>query len=65
LFICEICRGDGVIQRSTKSFPTRIEALLDSAHDSAVLEEARWKKKEEGLEGALSRARSSYLRVVK
>jgi hypothetical protein len=39
LFIWEICRGDGtqVIQRSTKGFPTRFEALLDSAQGAAAL----------------------------
>lgn len=38
LFIWEICRLDGTqIQRSTKSFPTRVEALLDSAREAAAL----------------------------
>jgi hypothetical protein len=39
LFIWEICGRDGtrVIQRSTKSFPTRVEALLDSAQRAAAL----------------------------
>ena len=39
LFIWEICRRDGalVLQRSTKSFPTRVEALLDSAQNAAAL----------------------------
>lgn len=37
-FIWEVCRGDGlVLQRSTKTFPTRIEALFDSAQSAAVL----------------------------
>ena len=37
LFTWEICRREGtdVIQRSTKSFPTRIEALFDSAQNAA------------------------------
>lgn len=39
LFTWELCRGDGlqVIQRSTKAFPTRIEALFDSAQNAALL----------------------------
>jgi len=39
LFIWEICRGDGglVLLRSTKGFPTRIEALLNSAQGAAAL----------------------------
>lgn len=38
-FIWEVCRGDGllVLQRSTKTFPTRVEALFDSAQNIAVL----------------------------
>ena len=38
-FIWEVCRGDGllVLQRSTKTFPTRVEALLDSARSTATL----------------------------
>ena len=38
-FIWEICRGDGlvVLQRSTKTFPTLIQALLDSAQSAVVL----------------------------
>ena len=39
LFIWEICQGDGVLvlQRSTKTFPTRVEALFDSTRGAAVL----------------------------
>jgi len=39
LFTWELCRGDGleVIHRSAKAFPTRMEALFDSAQDAAVL----------------------------
>ena len=39
LFIWEICQGDGglVLHRSAKSFPTRFEALLDSAQNAAAL----------------------------
>lgn len=39
LFIWEICRRDSerVLQRSTKSFPTRVEALLNSVQDAAAL----------------------------
>jgi hypothetical protein len=39
LFIWEVCRADGllVIQRSKKSFPSRLEALLDSAQECAAL----------------------------
>jgi hypothetical protein len=39
LFIWEICRGDGlpVLRRSTKTFPTLVEALFDSAQSAAVL----------------------------
>lgn len=38
-FIWEICRGDGlqVLLRATKTFPTRIEALFDSARKVAAL----------------------------
>lgn len=38
-FIWEICRGDGllVLQRATRTFPTRTEALFDSAQIAAVL----------------------------
>ena len=38
-FVWEVCRGDGlqVIQRSTKAFPTRVEALFDSAQSAALL----------------------------
>jgi hypothetical protein len=38
LFIWEICCYDGtqVIQRSTKSFPTRIEDLRDSTREAAA-----------------------------
>lgn len=38
-FIWEVCRGDSllVFQRSTKTFPTRIEALFDSAQNAAAL----------------------------
>ena len=38
-FTWELCQGDGllVIQRSTKAFPTRVEALLDSARSAATL----------------------------
>ena len=45
LFTWELCRADGleVIQRSTKSFSTRIEALFDSAPNPALLApEAIW-----------------------
>jgi hypothetical protein len=39
LFIWEICGPDGtaVIQRSTESFRTRVEALFDSAQGAAAL----------------------------
>jgi hypothetical protein len=39
LFTWELCRGDGlqVLQRSTRSFPTRLEALFDSAQTTAAL----------------------------
>jgi hypothetical protein len=39
LFTWELCRGDGllVLQRSTKSFPTRVEALFDSAQNATLL----------------------------
>jgi hypothetical protein len=38
-FIWEVCRGDGllVLQRSTKTFPTRIEALFDAAQNATSL----------------------------
>lgn len=38
LFTWELCRGDRleVIHRSTKAFPTRTEALFDSAQSAAV-----------------------------
>jgi hypothetical protein len=38
-FIWEICRTEGlhVVVQSKKSFPTRVEALLDSARDGAAL----------------------------
>ena len=38
-FIWEICHGDGlrVLLRATKTFPTRTEALFDSARNVAVL----------------------------
>jgi hypothetical protein len=38
-FIWEVCRGDAlhVFQRSPKAFPTRIEALFDSAQSAARL----------------------------
>jgi hypothetical protein len=37
-FAWELCNGDGqlVLQRSTKSFPTRVEALFDSAQNAAL-----------------------------
>jgi hypothetical protein len=40
LFIWELCRGDGgpVVERSPKTFPTRIEALFDSARNASALE---------------------------
>lgn len=38
LFTWELCRADGlVVQRSPKTFPTRIEALFGSAQSVAVL----------------------------
>lgn len=39
VFTWELCRGDGllVLQRSTKTFPTRVEALFDSAQIAALL----------------------------
>jgi hypothetical protein len=39
LFIWELCRGDGllVIQQSTKTFPTRVEALFDSVQNTTSL----------------------------
>lgn len=38
-FTWEFCRGDdlSVLQQSTKTFPTRIEALFDSAQNAAAL----------------------------
>jgi hypothetical protein len=38
-FVWEVCRGDSllVLQRSTKIFPTPIEALFGSARSAAVL----------------------------
>jgi hypothetical protein len=38
-FIWEVCRGDAlqVLQRSTRAFPTRVEALFDSAQSAALL----------------------------
>ncbi|HEY2875421.1 MAG TPA: hypothetical protein VGJ56_26070 [Reyranella sp.] len=38
-FIWEICLGDGprVLHRSTKTFPTRVEALFDSAQNAIAL----------------------------
>jgi hypothetical protein len=38
-FIWEVCSGDGllVLQRSTKTFSTRVEALFDSAQSTARL----------------------------
>jgi hypothetical protein len=40
LFTWELCRGDDllVIQRSPRTFPTRVEALFDSAQNAAILE---------------------------
>ncbi len=37
-FTWELCRGDGllVLQRSTKAFPTRLEALFDSAQNATL-----------------------------
>jgi len=39
LFTWEICSGDGllVLQQSPNTFPTRVEALFDSAQKAAVL----------------------------
>ena len=39
-FIWEICRGDGllVLHRSTKTFPTRLEALFDAAQGALALD---------------------------
>jgi len=36
----ELCRGDGllVLQRSPRTFPTRVEALFDSAQYATILE---------------------------
>jgi hypothetical protein len=38
-FTWELCQGDGllVIQRSTKAFPTRVEALFDSVQNTTSL----------------------------
>jgi hypothetical protein len=38
-FIWEVCRGDGlaVVDRSKQSFPTRLEALLDSVKAGTAL----------------------------
>jgi hypothetical protein len=38
-FIWELCRGDGVLvlRRSTKAFPTRVEALFDSVQHAIPL----------------------------
>jgi hypothetical protein len=39
LFIWELCRDGGpVVQRSPKTFPTRVEALFDSARNASVLD---------------------------
>jgi hypothetical protein len=39
-FIWEICRGDGllVLQRSTNTFPSRLEALFDAAQGALALD---------------------------
>jgi hypothetical protein len=38
LYTWELCRADGlVIQRSSKTFPTRVEALFDSAQCAVAL----------------------------
>jgi hypothetical protein len=39
LFIWELCHGDDgpVVQRSLKAFPTRVEALFDSARNASAL----------------------------
>jgi hypothetical protein len=38
-FTWELCQGEPllVLQRSTKSFPTRVEALFDSARKATLL----------------------------
>jgi hypothetical protein len=38
-FVWELCQADhlAVLQRSTKAFPTRVEALFDSALNAGVL----------------------------
>jgi hypothetical protein len=38
-FTWELCQGEPllVLQRSTRSFPTRVEALLDSARKATLL----------------------------
>ena len=38
-FVWELCRADhlSVLQRSTKTFPTRVEALFDSAQNATLL----------------------------
>jgi hypothetical protein len=38
-FTWELCQGDRllVIQRSTKTFPTRVEALFDSVQNTTLL----------------------------
>ena len=37
LFVWELSRADHLLQRSTKTFPTRVEALFDSAQNATVL----------------------------
>jgi hypothetical protein len=39
-FCWEICRDDIVIRRSTRLFPTRMEALIHAAQAAAYLETA-------------------------
>lgn len=38
-FTWELCQGDSllVLQRSTRTFPTRVEALFDSARKATLL----------------------------
>ncbi len=36
-FVWELCRADHLLQRSTKTFPTRVEALFDSAQNATLL----------------------------
>jgi len=38
-FTWELCRGDGqlVIERSSRTFPTRLEAFFDSARNASTL----------------------------